>query len=390
LAELNNGIGTHGKYRIGVDARQLSTQLTGIGRYNLEILSRLVQMGHEWYVYSHREIELGKWGYPNVHVRTARLSHTYLRMLWSQSVMPWWAYTDQLDLFWSPLHRLPVFLPEKMASVVTIHDLVWKHSGDTMRPINRWLDSRLMPEAVRKSDRVIAVSASTARDIEIEMPFAYGKVRTIPLGNSVVGPPQPRAALSELGLDVPYFLFVGTLEPRKNLGRLLEAFSRLSTTEVGGAVLAIAGGVGWGGVDVDDLIHQWGLQGRVRKLGYVSDQQLATLYAHALFLAMPSLYEGFGLPILEALSRGVPVLTSDISSMPEVAGAAAVLVSPYSVDSISNGLATLLGDNAFRLQLASRAVASAARFNWDQAALETMATFEEAIAVRHEKIASKY
>ena len=390
MAELNNGIGTHGKYRIGVDARQLSTQLTGIGRYNLEILSRLVQMGHEWYVYSHREIELGKWGYPNVHVRTARLSHTYLRMLWSQSVMPWWAYTDQLDLFWSPLHRLPVFLPEKMASVVTIHDLVWKHSGDTMRPINRWLDSRLMPEAVRKSDRVIAVSASTARDIEIEMPFAYGKVRTIPLGNSVVGPPQPRAALSELGLDVPYFLFVGTLEPRKNLGRLLEAFSRLSTTEVGGAVLAIAGGVGWGGVDVDDLIHQWGLQGRVRKLGYVSDQQLATLYAHALFLAMPSLYEGFGLPILEALSRGVPVLTSDISSMPEVAGAAAVLVSPYSVDSISNGLATLLGDNAFRLQLASRAVASAARFNWDQAALETMATFEEAIAVRHEKIASKY
>jgi glycosyltransferase involved in cell wall biosynthesis len=247
-----------------------------------------------------------------------------------------------------------------------------------------------MPEAVRKSDRVIAVSASTTRDIEIEMPFAYGKVRTIPLGNSVVGTPQPRAALSDLGLDVPYFLFVGTLEPRKNLGRLLEAFSRLSTTEVGGAVLAIAGGVGWGGVDVDDLIHQWGLQGRVRKLGYVSDQQLATLYAHALFLAMPSLYEGFGLPILEALSRGVPVLTSDISSMPEVAAAAAVLVSPYSVDSISNGLATLLGDSGFRLQLASRAVASAARFNWDQAALETMATFEEAIAVRHEKIASKY
>jgi glycosyltransferase involved in cell wall biosynthesis len=390
LAELNNGIGTHGTYRIGVDARQLSTQLTGIGRYNLEILSRLVQMGHEWYLYSHREIELGKWGYPNVHVRTARLSHTYLRMLWSQSVMPWWAYTDQLDLFWSPLHRLPVFLPEKMASVVTIHDLVWKHSGDTMRPINRWLDSRLMPEAVRKSDRVIAVSASTARDIEIEMPFAYGKVRTIPLGNSVVGIPQPRAALSELGLDVPYFLFVGTLEPRKNLGRLLEAFSRLSTTEVGGALLAIAGGVGWGGVDVDDLIHQWGLQGRVRKLGYVSDQKLATLYAHALFLAMPSLYEGFGLPILEALSRGVPVLTSDNSSMPEVAGAAALLVSPDSVDSISNGVATLLGDNVFRLQLASRAVAIAARFNWDQAALETMATFEEAIAVRHEKIASKY
>ena len=302
--------------------------------------------------------------------------------------MPWWAAADKLDLFWSPLHRLPVFLPKKMARVVTVHDLVWRHSGHTMRSVNRWLDATLMPEAVRQSDRVIAVSSSTARDIENEMPFAAGMVRTIPLGNSVMGDPQPRSALADLGLEVPYFLFVGTLEPRKNLARLLEAFSRLKSTEAGGAVLAIAGGTGWGSVEVDDLIHQWGLQGRVRKLGYVSDQQLATLYAHALFLAMPSLYEGFGLPLLEAMSRGLPVLTSDISSMPEVAGDAGVLVSPHDVDSIARGLAALLGDNAFRLELASRALASAARFNWDRAALETMVTFKEAIAVRQQNLAS--
>lgn len=388
MTESNSGTGVQGTYRIGVDARQLSTQLSGIGRYNLEILSRLVKMGHQWYVYSHREIELGSWNYPNVHVRTAHFSHTYLRMLWSQSVMPWWAAADKLDLFWSPLHRLPVFLPKKMARVVTVHDLVWRHSGHTMRSVNRWLDATLMPEAVRQSDRVIAVSSSTARDIENEMPFAAGMVRTIPLGNSVMGDPQPRSALADLGLEVPYFLFVGTLEPRKNLARLLEAFSRLKSTEAGGAVLAIAGGTGWGSVEVDDLIHQWGLQGRVRKLGYVSDQQLATLYAHALFLAMPSLYEGFGLPLLEAMSRGLPVLTSDISSMPEVAGDAGVLVSPHDVDSIARGLAALLGDNAFRLELASRALASAARFNWDRAALETMVTFKEAIAVRQQNLAS--
>ena len=386
MTESNTEVGKYGTYRIGVDARQLSTQLTGIGRYNLEILSRLVEMGHQWYIYSHREIELGSWDYPNVHIRTAHFSHTYLRMLWSQSAMPWWATTDRLDLFWSPLHRLPVFLPKKMARVVTIHDLVWRHSGPTMRSVNRWLDATLMPEAVRQSDRVIAVSSSTAKDIEIEMPFAAGKVRTVPLGNSVTDNPQPRKALADLGLEVPYFLFVGTLEPRKNLARLLEAFSRLKPNEAGGAVLAIAGGTGWGGVDVDDLIYQWGLQGRVRKLGYVSDQQLATLYAHALFLAMPSLYEGFGLPLLEAMSRGIPVLTSDISSMPEVAGEAGVLVSPHDVDSIARGLAALLGDAAFRLELASRAVDSASRFSWDRAAQETMNTFEEAIAVRKKSL----
>lgn len=368
----------------------LSEPITGIGRYNQEILSRLVSKGHEWFLYSHRPLPVGQWNLENVHIRTSTISNLYQRMLWAQSILPFWANRDELDLFWAPAHRIPFFLSADISRVVTVHDLVWKMEGHTMRPLSRLLDSLLMPEAVRLADRVLAVSLSTSLDLNRFIPSSLGKVRTIPLGNSVVGTPQPRAALSDLGLDVPYFLFVGTLEPRKNLGRLLEAFSRLSTTEVGGAVLAIAGGVGWGGVDVDDLIHQWGLHGRVRKLGYVSDQQLATLYAHALFLAMPSLYEGFGLPILEALSRGVPVLTSDISSMPEVAGAAAVLVSPYSVDSISNGLATLLGDNAFRLKLASRAVASAARFNWDQAALETMATFEEAIAVRHKKIASKY
>jgi len=384
----NTSIVNHRRYKIGVDARQLSTLLTGIGRYNLEILSRLVKMEHQWYLYSHREIELGNWSFPNVKIRTANLSHKYLRMIWSQSVMPWWAYADKLDLFWSPLHRLPHFLPEKTASVVTVHDLVWKHSGHTMRKLNRWLDATLMPKAVYKADRVIAVSSSTASDLENEMPFAADKIRTITLGNSVMGKHQPRSALASLGVDTPYFLFVGTLEPRKNLGRLLEAFSRLPPKVVGGAVMAIAGGAGWGNVNIDDLINKWCLKSRVRKLGYVSDQQLSTLYEHALFLAMPSLYEGFGLPLLEALSRGVPVLTSDISSMPEVGGDACVLVSPNNVDSIANGLANLLGDSALRLKLASRAIASAARFNWDLAAHETMTTFEEAILAHQEKLAN--
>ncbi len=369
-------------YRIGVDARQLSTQVSGIGRYNAEVLSRLVEMGHEWFLYSHRPLALGDWNRPNVQVRTAGISHTYLRMLWSQTVMPWWASQDRLDLFWSPLHRLPLVMPSGLASVVTIHDLVWRHAGQTMRPLNRWLDQTLMPHAVRASDRVVAVSESTARDIEHAMPFAVGKVRAIPLGAAELGEPGPRESLEALGLSGPYFLFVGTLEPRKNLGRLLEAWSRLPPSLGGGAVLAVAGGVGWGGVDVQAMVLSLGLQDRVRVLGFVSDQQLATLYAHALFVAMPSLYEGFGLPLLEATSRGVPVLTSNISSMPEVAGDAGVLVSPLDVDSITRGLSQMLGDSKCGAELAGRAVASARRFSWDRSARRTMEVFEEAIEAR--------
>lgn len=369
-------------YRIGVDARQLSTQVSGIGRYNAEMLSRLVDMGHEWFLYSHRPLTLGSWDRSNVHVRTAGISHTYLRMLWSQTVMPWWASQDGLDLFWSPLHRLPLVMPSGLARVVTIHDLVWRHAGQTMRPLNRWLDQTLMPPAVRASDRVVAVSDSTACDIEHEMPFAAGRVHAIPLGAAELGEPGPRESLATLGLSRPYFLFVGTLEPRKNLGRLLEAWSRLPPGLAGGAVLAVAGGAGWGGVDVQAMVLRLGLQDRVRVLGFVSDQQLATLYAHALFLAMPSLYEGFGLPLLEATSRGVPVLTSDIASMPEVAGDAGVLVSPLDVDSLARGLAQMLGEPKFRSELAGRALASAQRFSWDRSARRTMEVFEEAIEAR--------
>jgi len=383
------GARPHGSgFRIGVDARQLSTQVSGIGRYNVEVLSRLVDMGHEWFLYSHRPPVLGAWDRPNVYVRAADISDTYLRMLWSQTVMPWWASQDRLDLFWSPVHRLPLVMPSGLARVVTIHDLVWRHAGQTMRPLNRWLDQTLMPHAVRNSDRVIAVSASTAADIEREMPFAAGRVRAIPLGAAELGEPGHRDSLAALGLYGPYFLFVGTLEPRKNLGRLLEAWSRLPPGLGGGAVMAVVGGAGWGGVDVQAMVLKLGLQDRVRVLGFVSDQQLATLYLHALLLAMPSLYEGFGLPLLEATSRGVPVLTSDIASMPEVAGGAGVLVSPLDVDSIATGLAQMLGDPKFRAQLAARALASAQRFSWDRSALKTLEVFEEAIEARRTKAGS--
>lgn len=373
-------------YRIGVDASLLSEQVTGIGRYTHEILSRLVSSGHEWFLYSHRPLAVGNWVSENVHLRTGNIPKRALRMLWVQSVMPLQARSDQLDLFWSPAHRLPSLLPARIARVVTIHDLVWKHAGETMRPVSRWLDATLMPEAVRLADRIITVSAHTAKDLIGEIPNAKGKVQPIPLGVSRLAPASTRESLASLGLKEPFFLFVGTLEPRKNLVRLLEAFSRLPDNLRQSAVLAIAGGKGWGGVDVATIAEKYGVRDRVRVLGYVNEEQLATLYTHALFLAMPSLYEGFGLPLLEAMSRGTPVLTSDCASMPEVAGDAGILVAPHDVESISQGLSELLGNSVQRGLFASRAIANAGRFSWERATEETLRVFEDAIAARQAKL----
>lgn len=383
---LTNQVGGKNMYRIGVDASLLSEQVTGIGRYTDEILRRMVSLGHEWFLYSHRPLVVENWNFDNVHLRTGNIPKRFLRMLWLQSVMPFQVGRDRIDLFWSPAHRLPSLLPARIARVVTIHDLVWKHAGETMRPLSRWLDATLMPEAVRRADRVITVSAHTAEDLLREMPDAQGKVLPIPLGVSPLAPAAPRETLVSLGLEDPYFLFVGTLEPRKNLARLLEAFSCLPDSLKHRAVLAIAGGKGWGGVDVATIAEKFGVQDRVRVLGYVSEEQLATLYTHALFLAMPSLYEGFGLPLLEAMSRGTPALTSSCASMPEVAGEAGILVDPHDVDSVTQGLLELLGNEGQRSALASRARANAERFSWDRAAEETLRVFDDAITTRRSRL----
>ena len=373
-------------YRIGVDACLLAEEVTGIGRYTVEVLSRLTLAGHEWFLYSHQPIIVGKWEMSNVHLRTDNFPGRGLRMLWAQSAMPFRAWRDEIDLFWSPAHRLPSLLPTRVARVVTVHDLVWKHAGETMRPMSRWLDSILMPEAVRLADRVITVSGHTAEDLLREMPSARGKVFPIPLGTSFLAPAASRESLTSLGLTEPYFLFVGTLEPRKNLTRLLEAFARLPDSLRSRAVLAIAGGKGWGGVDVATIAERFGIGDRVRVLGYVDDSQLATLYAHALFLAMPSLYEGFGLPLLEAMSHGTPVLTSNCASMPEVAGDAGMLVDPCDVDSVAHGLSELLSHDARRNALACLAKTHAASFSWDRAAEDTLRIFDDAIGARKLKL----
>lgn len=319
---------------------------------------------------------------PRVHFRAAHCKRRISKMLWSQTELPFWAKTDRLDLFWGTTHRLPIFLSKSIARVVTIHDLVWKHAGDTMRPLSQSLDSRLMPQAIKLADLLIAVSQNTAEEINAEFPAARNKVRVVYPGVTNFREASNFSSLSSLGVVRPYFLFVGTLEPRKNLRRLLEAFSRLPVESRSQVQCVIAGGRGWGGVDVKILVKEFGLEKDVVSVGFVSDSQLVTLYSHAKFLAMPSIYEGFGLPILEAMSFGTPVLASNTSAMPEVVGDAGLLINPFNVNDISEGLYLLLHNEAVRSELAKLTKKNTARFSWIKAANETMNVFEEAVAIR--------
>lgn len=368
--------------RVGVDARLLSIPLTGIGRYTAELSRALLAQGDEYFLYMPSSPVAGDWDLPNAQVRAGFLRGRVGKMLWSQTILPYSAACDSVDVFWGATHRLPRYLPRGIARVVTIHDLVWKYAGETMRPLSRWMEERLMPEAVRLADRIMADSQSTADGIEAEFPESRGKVRVVYLGTTPMATPDSRESLRSLGIDRPYFLFVGTLEPRKNLRRLLGAFSRVPAELRKQNQLVIAGGKGWGGVDVGGVLADLGLARDVIVTGYVTDAQLASLYAHARFLAMPSLYEGFGLPIIEAMSCGVPVLTSNVSSLPEVAGDAGLLVDPLSEEDIADGICRLFADDNLHTVLAERARPNTQRFSWHRAALEARAVFSEAMTER--------
>lgn len=365
--------------RIAIDTSPLARGGDGIARYLRFLLRALLEQHgpHEWVGLGRRRDSDP--GLSRVTWKSDHLPPRVGAVLALGTTLPAMVAGQAPDLFWGPAHRLPALLPRRTAGVVTIHDLCWLKAPSTMRPATRWLDEKLMPRALARADRIITVSSATAADLEAAFPSCAGRIVRVHSAAASLPTAQPREALQAWGIHGPYVLCVGTLEPRKNLGRLVEAFGRVSSAQPG-TQLVIAGAHGWGATP--GRLIDAAAASRVLLLGHVGDEVLATLYRHAELLAMPSLYEGFGLPLLEALSQGTPVLFGNNSAMPEVAGDAGLGVTAESVDSIADGLSRMLRDDALRGSLASRAVAQAARFSWERAARETLAVFGEAVAER--------
>lgn len=359
--------------RIAVDARPLAHPQTGIGRYTESLLRRLVKMGHQWFLYSDRAIIPRFAIDDHVQVRMGNSRPgSPLSLVYSQLVFPRWARGDCVDLFWSPRHHLPLRLPNSVKGVVSVHDLVWKRYPETMRGMNKFLERGLMSPSLRKAAGIIAVSDFTASEIALEYPDCEPRCMTIPEAAEVSTVTYEEQFPLPEG---PYLLFVGTPEPRKNLPRLLQAYASARQQGVE-QTLVLVGGGGWGDVDVEATIKSLGLEQAVQCRGQVSDAELGALYASATALLMPSLYEGFGLPALEAMSHGTPVIASDCSALPEVVRDGGLLVDPQSVSSITAAITRLCTDADLRGELADKARWQASGFNWDRSAEMTLAALE--------------
>lgn len=360
--------------RLGIDARPLTVPTTGIGRYTAEIISRLSgQPNLELYLYAHCELKATP-GKPT-RVRTGNVKRNLLSSLYAQCWFPYWAKLDALDAFWSPRHHLPLAL--NIPTLLTIHDLVWQQQPQSMQPANRWLERALMAPSIRKATKIIAVSQATKTDLVSWQPTAISKTTVIheaPFTRPTTSS-NPHAAET---CDQPYILFVGTFEPRKNLPRLLRAYQSWSKRTTPTHNLILAGRNGWG-TDINQTIQELELGHRVKIADSPKDDELIELYKNCDFLVLPSLYEGFGLPIVEAMGFGKPCVYSNLSSMPEVAGDAGIAIDPLNEAEISAALEQLSNDRALHTQLTEAAKQQALKFSWQLTADQTHALIDSLV-----------
>jgi glycosyltransferase involved in cell wall biosynthesis len=283
-------------------------------------------------------------------------------------------------LFHATDHLLPKF--RRLPAVFTLHDLAFRLHPAAFPLRHRTYMSLMMPRFLRAAAVVIAVSESTRRDAERLYRVPPGRIRVIHPG--VGGSFRPasaeavRALRDRMQLPDRFLLYLGTLEPRKNLLRLLEAFRHVKTKDAD-LKLVLAGRRGWLNRDLDRVLASKGLEGEVLVPGFVPDEDLPALYGAAAAFVYPSLYEGWGSPVLEALACGAPVVTSRVSSLPEVAGDCAVYVDPRDTRSIAEGLLRILTDPALRASLRANGPVRARNFSWERAARETQVAYRDAL-----------
>jgi len=339
------------------------------------IVRELAQLDphNEYYFYSHRDFEL-PFPMPNWRKCVEPLASFLPGTLWLQAVAKRRILQDRLDVFWGTAHVLPLGLPSSMVKILTAYDLVWLRYPDTMSWYNRQVNCMLAAPSMREADRIMVISESTARDLQMLAGIERSKVEVVYLGASQAYRPRDRTAAvryiaTKFGVSENFICAVGTLEPRKNLATLLGAVRRLRGRRSWRHQLLVAGAEGWKESGIYRTVRQLGLfEHEVRFLGYVPEADLPLLYSGAAVFVFPSIYEGFGLPLAEAMACGVPIVASDCSSIPEVVQDAALLVSPHKPEEFASAIARVIEDQELRVALVEKGLNRARLFRWETAA----------------------
>ena len=298
------------------------------------------------------------------------------RIAWEQMVAPVALRRERIDVLHAMAFVAPLFSP--CPTVVTVLDLSFLRYPETFKAFNRLYLGLMTRASVRRASRVIAISESTRQDVIALLGVSPDRVHRVYCGVDPSLCPAPKAELDAFrqkkGLPERFVLNLGTIEPRKNVARLVQAYAALvasAPAEMADTPLVIAGGRGWLADPIFARVQELGMQDRVRFTGYVSEDEKRLWYNAATCFCYPSLYEGFGLPPLEAMACGVPVIVSDAASLPEVVGDAGLTVSPLDTRALTEAMRQVLLNPALHADLAARGRARALRFSWAEAARQT-------------------
>ncbi len=367
----------------GVDGRPLLGEPTGVGRYLRNILREMVDLAPDLTIrlYLDREGDDGLGSHPRIERRRLEGSRGRNVVTWTQWVLPGMIRSEPVSLAHFPFYTMPLFL--SCPSVITVHDIIFTLHPEWFPWRARISFAALAPWSARRAHRVLTVSECTRRDLATRYGLHASRVTVVPLAADPAYPPRTPAEVGRvagrLGLTPPYLLHLGSLHPRRNIGRLLDAFAEVA----GGrpeVQLVLAGRVEAPWTTIDPMIAARGLEGRVVHIGYAREEDLPALVSGAAALVFPSLYEGFGLPVLEAMACGTPVITSNVSALPEVAGDAALLVDPGSREAIVAAMRSILDEPRLRERLIEAGLRRASGFSWRRTAEGTLAAYRAVLA----------
>ncbi len=364
--------------RIGIDARPLiGKSMAGISTYLHNILLWLAENDKEnqYLLYSWSEFEVTRDYGPNF---TFRLVKPTRGFLWNILDIPLAIIRDKVDVFWGPTHELPIRVPG-VRSVLTVHDLALIINPAWGNAHNAKVITKRTPRAVRRADMVLSVSESTKKDLVRLCNIPQEKVTVVYEGGVPDGPELVSAAAlaavkEKYGIGDKFFYFVGTIEPRKNIETTIRAFNLVAQKDPD-VQLILAGGLGWSYDAILEAMQNSPYTHRIKHIGYVSLEEKMNLYAASQAFLFPSHYEGFGIPVLEAMSLGSIVITANNSSLPEVGGDAAFYVhNENDTAALAEVMEQVLNmDETQRQQRAAMGKAQAAKFTWEQCAAETLA-----------------
>lgn len=364
---------------IAVDLRALVPTPTGIGVYTRSLLLELAKRdGLRYRGLAHkppRDAEiLAAAGIPSEHQPAP------LGVIWQQLRLPRRLDQGDLDLLWSPLMTLPLRCP--VPAVATVHDLTAVLMPENHNIKVRWSIMPFLRSSLERADRLVAISRATADDLAFHFPQVAHKIRVIYSGVDPEFRPGTRqeieATREEMRTPDGYILYAGTLEPRKNLGAVLDAWEMLRTDDPAVPPLLLAGPHGWGSRDLMRRIESLAPLG-VRVLGHLDRARLVRIFQAATVFVFPSFYEGFGFPPAEAMACGIPTVVSNVSSLPEVVGDAGIKVEPTDPGELMTAIRKLLESPARREELRGRSLERAALFRWERTATETEEVFREAL-----------